>query len=182
MKLTKAHRDEFVDGVIESIPVKHKFTTSDVQQAITDLAFSALPPDVKPLHKKYPGLVATCSFTHRLLPPDDPLEGVAGLRHVYPYIPRIVDYTQLDLKGITDKFRRHCQEEKDRDELAKRLRISAMACGTLKQLMDQFPELVEFMPTPPEKKEWLPVPVDNLVTDLMKAGVKVKRSTKKATK
>lgn len=173
MKLTNEMRNEFAEKVKKAIPRKCLMTKAKAIAAIEVRIGEVLPAEVKKLQKAYPGLLATQSQKVTLVPNG---HGLGYLdwndQHAYMAVPRIVDISSVKVDDIVGEYVEHVKEEAACEGLRQRTQSLAYSCTTLARLQELLPELVEHMPV--ESTKAFPIATtDNIISDLMKVGVKM---------
>lgn len=189
MKLTKKHREDFVDAVMADVP-KENYATQ-IEDVIRKLWRAILKReklenvDAERLNKE---AVHVCYSIH-----DTTKEAVVEI----PKGERRWDYTSrficsLRLHGLTEEEAKELPASAEVAELvgkvvvqynqraALRQKITAViaSCTTLKQAKEALPEFEKYLPAEPGKMDRsLPV-VGNLVAELTKAGWPKKKGTK----
>ena len=191
MKLTKAHREEFVRAVLADVPTKDYTTQAEdlarklCQAKYKELGLSGV--DINRL--KYAGI-----YIH--VWQDDATDTMMASR---PSDAMRVYYTcsmfaSISCRGLTDTeiaeisdcpemmaIRQGYVDERNMlNNLRKQLTAVIASCTTLKQAKEALPEFVKYLPEEPGSTidRTLPV-VGNLVADLSKAGWPKKDSKRK---
>jgi hypothetical protein len=174
MRLTKEIKDDFVKLVMANLPRQHRTDKVAVKVEAAKLARAALPAELRTMEAKYPGCVAYTSVCLTLIEKGDKLhDNTYYSDTVSIEMPNVVKLKDVDLKDLIAGYRSHVQEERDREEMYKRLMRVANSVTTLARLHELLPELAQWMPAE-EAKVYLPATISNVVSDLMKAGLKVK--------
>lgn len=174
MQLTKAIRDDFLDEVMEAIPRKNHYRREDALEEIRKAVEEQLPREIIDFSKAYPQLTRrdNCIEIEALTFDYECDRGflrksTPAIRTFKHELAKLVDVTPwAKLKEAYDA------EEYERKQYRSRLGEIVGACRTLKQLEEALPELKSYMPAEPEKRN-LPVAAGTIVTDLLKAGLKV---------
>lgn len=187
MKLTKQHREDFVQAVMADVPrIDYKTQVEDLvrklwreilkKEKLTDISEARLNRE-NVIVRYY-----THDSTNKAVP-----EIPEGERH-WNYTSQV--FCSLRLHGLTEEeanFNKHPEigellkklvdQVNQRHEMSKRIRAVIDACSTLKQAKEALPEFEKYLPKEPEKVDRsLPV-VGNLVAELTKAGWPDKKKT-----
>ena len=189
MKLTKKHREDFVDAVMADVP-KESYSTQ-IEDVIRKLWRAILKReklenvDANRLNKES---VHVRYYIH-----DTTKEAVAKI----PEGERKWDYTYnsicaLRLHGLTEEdaekllnsaevvelVNKAVEQHNQRATLRQKITAVIASCSTLKQAKEALPEFEKYLPAEPGKMDRsLPV-VGNLVAELTKAGWPKKKGTK----
>lgn len=174
MQLTKAIREDFLDEVMEAIPRKHQYNKDDALQEIRKAIEAQLPREIIDFANAYPHLVRRENYIEVEALNYEYESDRGYLRTATPSVrtfrhdlAKLVDVTHWAmLKEAYDA------EEYERKQYRSRLAEIVAACKTLKQLEEALPELKSYMPEEPVKRN-LPIAAGTIVTDLLKAGLKV---------
>ena len=170
MKLTKAIREEFVDDVMNGIPVKYHFDFADAKSEIINAIEAQLPSDLLKVVREYPNLFLRNKRIELAL-----LGYKNGYGHYLNHAVYVIDHPNCKMINIdkhidqNDKFE---TEQDERDALRKRLLEIANSCTTLAKLKVALPELESYMPNE-EVKRNLPVASGTVITDLLQLGLKI---------
>lgn len=176
MRLTNMHREEFVEDVMAGIPVEHKYNQHDAEIEIARAIEKQLPADVQAFAKKHPNLIQR---THQIK-----LEALKFERYDSFYKKKVTvtphvlvinhpDTKLIDLTPWSERKRLFDEEQDRRNELRSRISQIAASCNTLKQLKEALPELESYMPEEELAKRNLPIAAGGVITDLLRAGLKV---------
>jgi len=179
MKLTNIVREKFLDDVMKGIPRKtKKFDLNDAVEEIQKVIESSAPLDVIEFSKKYPSLVERTKLIY--LKPFTEIKNYksSGRTRSYSRTPSIYTYNLPNIGDIDLTHwlnQKELSDKEDAERNAIRLRLSGIAysCTTFSQLKEALPELVSYIPEPPQKTKNLPVLAGNIVTDLLQFGLKV---------
>ena len=172
MKLTLAHRQNFVNDVMNDMPRPAEKARDAAMKFFVNLCHTKLPADVQKVLKKYPNMFQKQCF------------GIKGWFVAYDLRGNSFGYTnniyvltldgKLPLEPDTSTNQPFIDELIKHKELRARLIDVTGACGTLAQLKEAFPELIKYMPKETEKvKRDLPVAGGGVVADLCKLGLPV---------
>lgn len=185
MRLTNNLRDSFISSVMRDLPHKTKNYQDDIRALAFKDAESKLPPEILAIWKnpKLKGHIATSHFSM----PDYYFGGTESIDYNYRvnfiYIPGASGNFKLSdaaHKKIDAIYRAAIPEAKQRKELETRLRAVAYGASNTKMLAEMLPEFAAYIPEDEVANRTLPVVVD-VVSDFVKAGLKLKKPAKKAS-
>ena len=186
MKLTKAHREEFVRAVLADVPTKNYPTQAeDLARKLCQAKYKELGLDkVDPTRLTYASIYVRV-WASGIILADRPKDGcyyqantfaqIAGRGLNEHEIAEITDCPKMMAirQGFTDELNML-------NNLHKQLTAVIAACSTLKQAKEALPEFIKYLPEEPGSTidRTLPV-VGNLVADLSKVGWPKKDSKRK---
>lgn len=191
MKLTKAHREEFVRAVLADVPTKNYPTQAeDLARKLCRAKYKELGLSGVDINRlKYTGIYIRVwhedgSDTVMATRPSDAMRGY--------YLSN--SFAQISGNGLFDReiaeitdcpemvaIRQGYADERNMlNNLRKQLTAVIASCTTLKQAKEALPEFIKYLPEEPGSAidRTLPV-VGNLVADLSKAGWPKKDSKRK---
>lgn len=175
MKLTNAMREMFVDNVLASIPVVHKFDIETAKLEIRNAMESYVNDQIKAFILVYPRLVSREKYVQ--LPALKYLNKneckVTPNIHVIDHISVATD---LDMSKWVEQKRLYDEESVKRNSLKTRLLDIAYSCSTLDKLKANLPELEQYMPKEKLPTKNLPISSGSIVTDLLDFGLKLTKS------
>lgn len=175
MRLTQAMKIEFKNAVMSSLPTPAADAYREETDKVQKEVYALNPKDVIAFDKKYPGVVRRYEQSVKL-------QGSSG-KYDFAYIsmtPIVAERPGLreEIAKRLTPFWEACQEEqRKRRELAASVRQATEACTTLAALQKALPELVQFMPKGGGAKALTITTHAQLITDLMKAGLKTEPAT-----
>ena len=186
MKLTKAHKADFVRAVLAGIPTKNYPTQAeDLARKLCQAKYKELGlAMVDPSRLSYASIYVRVWASDIMLA-DRPKDGfyypcntfaqIAGRGLNEHEIAEIIDCPEM--MAIRQGF---ADELNMLNNLHKQLTAVIAACSTLKQAKETLPEFIKYLPEEPGNvvDRTLPV-VGNLVVDLQKAGWPKKNSKRK---
>jgi hypothetical protein len=153
MKLSKQIKQAVVRSIMLDVPKPNKANRHQIVQAALTKAMS---PECRKVFTRTPEVLAEKHTG------DTTYDGVRwSTRHV-----RLGDAPEKVLDEVIHKFR---QEDEAYGKARDNLEMAVMACNTLKQLADTFPEFQKYMPTEQQPTKNLPA-LANVVADLSKLG------------
>ena len=186
MKLSKAHKTEFVRAVLADVPTKNYPTQAeDLARKLCQAKYKELGLDkVDPSRLSYASIYVRV-WASEIMLADRPKDGcyypcntfaqIAGRGLNEHEIAEITDCPEM--MAIRQGF---ADELNMLNDLRKQLTAVIAACSTLKQAKEALPEFIKYLPEEPGNvvDRTLPV-VGNLVADLSKAGWPKKDSKRK---
>ena len=189
MKLTKQHREDFVQAVLGDVPNSNYPTQAEdyarilIKKAAEKVGVSSIALERLAFN--------SCSV---YLSQHNKTGQLARTRHEsgwsyrdqnthcffavgsHGLLPEEVTAIEQDAK-IQELVDLYIKESENRAKLAQKVRAVIDACNTLKQAQEALPEFAKYLPEEPEKMDRsLPV-VGNLVAELTKAGWPDKKKT-----
>ena len=186
MKLTKAHKAEFVRAVLADVPTKNYPTQAeDLARKLCQAKYKELGlAKVDPSRLSYASIYVRVWASDIMLA-DRPKDGcyypcntfaqIAGKGLNEHEIAEITDCPEMMVirQGYADEYNML-------NNLRKQLTAVIASCTTLKQAKEALPEFIKYLPEEPGSAidRTLPV-VGNLVADLSKAGWPKKDSKRK---
>ena len=186
MKLSKAHKAEFVRAVLADVPTKNYPTQAeDLARKLCQAKYKELGLDnVDPSRLSYASIYVRVWASEIMLAdrpkdecyyPANTFAQIAGSGLNEHEIAEITDCPEMMAirQGYAD-------EHNMLNNLHKQLTAVIAACSTLKQAKEALPEFIKYLPEKPGNPvdRTLPV-VGNLVADLSKAGWPKKDSKRK---
>ena len=186
MKLTKAHKAEFVRAVLADVPTTNYPTQAeDLARKLCQAKYKELGlAKIDPTRLSYASIYVRVWASDIMLA-DRPKDGcyypcntfaqIAGRGLNEHEIAEIADCPEM--MAIRQGF---ADELNMLNNLRKQLTAVITACSTLKQAKEALPEFIKYLPEEPDNvvDRTLPV-VGNLVADLSKAGWPKKDSKRK---
>ena len=186
MKLSKAHKAEFVCAVLADVPTKNYPTQAeDLARKLCQAKYKELGLDkVDPSRLSYASIYVRV-WASEIMLADRPKDGcyypantfaqIAGRGLNEHEIAEITDCPEMMVirQGYADEYNML-------NNLHKQLTAVIASCSTLKQAKEALPEFIKYLPEEPGSAidRTLPV-VGNLVADLSKAGWPKKDSKRK---
>lgn len=168
MRLTNQLRDAFVTSVMNNVPRKEKMSLDVFHEKAAKRIEGVLPEHVKKVLKMHPELFQRIATT---------FDALRGRSHVYAVVLDKNAVKAIDFNDMISQHEAYRLEDRSLADMKTRLNCIAATCNTSQDLARAFPELIEFIPPEPPKKQ-LPVAQTGIVTELLQAGLTIKKKAK----
>lgn len=165
MRLTNYIRDSFVRAVMQDVPFIDY--TEQIRSAVMKAAVARLPKTAQALYNdpKTRDFIVKSRCFHAGVN----IDTVPGFSQWNTPAGATKEEAKAFFDQFADLVNKKAAQEKQRDELERKLKATAAACSTRKSLLEMLPEFEKYLPAEAEPSKNLPA-ISNLVVDLVKAG------------